>query len=141
MNRTNVVGLAGSSEEIHRVIAAKLWTGEPRSVIHLDSSTKNVISNDLLQRKFKHKLQVFVATADSPATLRQVLNDIKKCKWWNHMAFYLILEWLQLEFECSNANEMLWMAWKMDILNAKYMCLNRLKRLSITVTIHMRVIH
>ena len=125
------MGLAESSDEIHRIIAAKLWTGEPLSVIHLDSSTKNVISNDSIQRKFKHKLQVFVVTADAPTTLQQVLYDIKKSQWWNHMAFYLILEWPRLESECSNAYEMLWTAWKMDILNAKYMCLNQSKGLSI----------
>ena len=47
------------------------------------------------------------------------------------MAFYLILKWPQLEFECSNAYEMLLMAWKMDIRNAKYICVNRLKKLLI----------
>ena len=125
------MGLAGSSEEIHRIIASKLWAGEPRSVIHLDSSTKDVISNDSIQQEFKQKLQVFVVTADSPTTLRQVLNDIKKSRWWNHMAFYLILGWPSLEFKCSSAYEMLWTAWKMDILNAKYLCLDRSTKLEI----------
>ena len=131
MNRTNVVALAGSSEEIHKIIAAKLWSGKPRSVIHLDSSTKDVISNDSMEPKFKEKLQIFVVTADSPTTLRQVLNDIKKSRWWNHMALYLILGWPKFESECSNAQEMLWAAWKMDILNAKFMCLDRMKKILI----------
>ena len=125
------MGLAGGSGEIHRIIAANLWTGEPHFVIHVDGSKKNVISNDSLAQKFKHKLQVFVVTADSPTTLRQVLNDIKKSRWWNHMAFYLILGWPSLESDCSNAQEILWAAWKMDILNAKFMCLDEMKKILI----------
>ena len=117
------MGLAGSSVEIYRIIAAKLWTGEPRSVIHLDSSTKDVISNESIERKFTHILQVFVVNADSPTTLQQVLNDIKKSQWCNHMVFDLIMGWPKLEFECSNANKMFWTAREIDILNVKFMCL------------------
>ena len=125
------MGLAGSSKEIHKIITAELWSIEPRSVIHLDSSTKDVISNDSIEREIKHKLQYFVVTADSPTTIRQILNDIKKTRWWNHMAYYLILGWPVLELECSNASEMLRAAWQMDILNAKFMCLDRMKRILI----------
>ena len=125
------MGLAGTQEEILRIIAGNLWIGEPRSVIHLDSSTEDVIGNDSIEREIKHKLQYFVVTADSPTTIRQILNDIKKTRWWNHMAYYLILGWPVLELECSNASEMLRAAWQMDILNAKFMCLDRMKKILI----------
>ena len=68
----------------------------------------------------RHALQVFVMTASSSAQFEQGINTIKNTVWWNHMGSYLIMD--ESRRGCSNAYEILWTAWNMNLLHAKFIC-------------------
>ena len=116
----NVVGIAGNSSDL---ISKKLWVDGHFSVTTIDNTTR-IVNNATRRLEFPYKLQVFVITARSLSGLENILRYVKKSLWWNHMATFLILGDPTSKYECSNAHDILWTAWKMDLLHGKFLCLD-----------------
>ena len=61
--------------------------------------------------------------ASSTKSLKQTLQVIKSSLWWNHMASVLIIDSPKpLDHGCSKAFQILSIAWKINLLHAKFFC-------------------
>ena len=116
-----MVGIAGSSVDL---LSSRLWADGQYASAMIGNTTM-VVSNVPMGRKFTYKLRVFVVTASSAMVLNNTLNNVKTSLWWNHMATFLILVESASRYECSNAYDILWIAWKKDLLNGKFLCLDQ----------------
>lgn len=123
-NRGNALVLAGNAAGI---ISRRLWSRFYIPACLLDNS-KIMASIEPVSRDSSHKLQIFVVTASSQKSLSSTLKDLKDSPWWNHMASVLILDWSVTISGCSKSFGMLRRAWSMNLLHAKFMCLDRTKR-------------
>ena len=118
-NEVQTVGIAGSSAEIF----SSLWFEEPQAAVLVDDALRLTTSSGPGTRETRYKLRSFVVTASSIIDLERTLENLKASPWWNHMASFLIIdESLQLQQGCSNAFEILYTAWKMNLLHAKLIC-------------------
>ena len=64
-----------------------------------------------------------MVVASSTKSLKQTLQVIKSSLWWNHMASFLIIDSpMPLSHGCSKAFQILSIAWKMNLLHAKFIC-------------------
>ena len=71
----------------------------------------------------QHELQTFLFSISSPTQLMEILQDLKTSQWWNHMATFLIIYMpTMLDLGCFKGVEILWLAWEMNLLNAKFIC-------------------
>ena len=77
----------------------------------------------------RYALQVFVVTGSSSTRFGQGIYSIKNTIWWNHIGSYLIID--QSRNGCSKAYEILWTAWNMNLLHAKFICNHGMNRLLI----------
>ena len=68
----------------------------------------------------RQPLQVFMVAASSSTRFGQGIYSIKNTIWWNHMGSYLIID--QSRNGCSKAYGILWTAWNMNLLHAKFIC-------------------
>ena len=79
-------------------------------------------------QRTRYKLQNFVLTASSATRLLETLQVVKSSLWWNHMASFLIIHTTTpLDHGCSEAFKILSIAWKMNILDAKFICQHKSK--------------
>ena len=118
-DEVQTVGIAGLSTEV----VSSFWFNKPQAVILLDEVSRVTATPDLEIRKTRYKLQNFVVSASSIPKLEQTLQDLKTSPWWNHMAsFFIIDETLPLDKNCSNACNILSIAWKLNLLHAKLVC-------------------
>ena len=119
-----MVGIAGSSADL---LSSRLWDDRQYAAAMIGDTT--MLMNDVpVGRQFTHKLQVFIVTASSAMVLDNILKNVKKSLWWNHMATFLILGDPTSKYECSNAHDILWTAWETDLLNGKFLCLDQSNR-------------
>ena len=79
-------------------------------------------------QRTRYKLQNFVLTASSATSLQKTLQVVKSSLWWNHMASFLIIDTTtRLNHGCSEAFKILLIAWKTNILHAKFICQHKSK--------------
>lgn len=95
------------------------------SVTLVDTNTTNVERDRRVKPISRYPLQVFVVPAYSLTELESSLREIKRSVWWSHMASFIILGMpVASNNGCSNAFECLKIAWEMDILDTKLICLH-----------------
>lgn len=126
-DRVSEIGHAGN---ISDSFVASISSGNPISLVLLNGSDRPV-NSDVVPSWFRNKLQVFVVTATSSLEFQRILVDLKKSQWWNHMARFYVLDSSGKEDECSRAFDLLWTAWMMNILGAKFICNNVDQKVSI----------
>ena len=113
------VGVAGPSVEIISSIQAH----ESCSIIFINNASRAVPKNSLDDPASRQKLQTFLVSTSTVTKLERILQNLKTSQWWNHMASFLIIDRPKLlEQGCSKAFRILSTAWKMNLLNAKFIC-------------------
>ena len=118
-NKVQTVGIAGSSVSI----VSSFRFDEIKAIIIVDETSRAMTTTGLGTQQTGYKLQNFVVTAASTTSLDKTLKIIKNTLWWNHMASFLIIgSPTSLDNGCSKTFEMLSIAWKMNILHAKFIC-------------------
>ena len=125
-NGVQTVGIAGSSTQIVSSF------DKPTAVILVDDASRATTTPGPGTRETRYKLQNFVVKVSSIPRLEQTLKNLKTSLWWNHMAFFLIVDESSPHGQgCSNAYEILSTAWKMNLLRAKFICHDESKELLI----------
>ena len=113
------VGIAGPPANI----VSSFWSDEMKAAIIVDEISRAMTTADPGTQEFLYKLQNFVVTISSTASLKETLQVTKNTLWWNHMASFLIIDSpTTLDNGCSKAFKILSTAWKMNILHAKFIC-------------------
>ena len=113
------VGVAGPSAEIISSIQAH----ESCSIIFVNNASRAVPENSLDDPASRQKLQTFLVSTSTVTKLERILQNLKTSQWWNHMASFLIIDRPKFfEQGCSKAFRILSTAWKMTLLNAKFIC-------------------
>ena len=115
-HQIKIVGLDSDLSEY----LPRLWFEKSLSVVSINSSRSKTIPSMVRDKASRHALQVFVVTASSSTTFEQVINTIKNTIWWDHMGSYIIIN--QSRKGCSNAYKIIWTAWNMNLLHAKFIC-------------------
>ena len=113
----STVGIVGPSA----VIIPSLQSHENYSTILTDNALEAVHTNSSDHPASRHKLQIFLISISTVTELKKILQNLMTSQWWNHMAFFLIV-YKPLNQSCSHASQILWIAWKMNLLNAKFIC-------------------
>ena len=117
------VGIVGPSTEI----ISSLQSRENYSVILIDNEPRIVPEAELHHSAFRNQLQIFLVS-ESKAMRRYILENLWTSQWWNHMATFLIIEKpTSSDQNCSKAVDILYDAWKLNLLNAKFICLRESK--------------
>ena len=111
----NTAGLAGDHDAY---LIRYLMSQQLLSVISIDNAMGLV--NDRI-----HKLQIFLVAASSSIHLQEILKRMKNSPWWNHMASIFIFDRPERPNGCWKAFEMLWTCWQMNLINAKFVCLDQ----------------
>ena len=113
------VGITGPSADI----VSSFWSDEMKAAIIVDETSRAMTTAGPGTQGLQYKLQNFVVTASSSTSLKKTLQVVKNTLWWNHMASFLIIDSpTPLNNGCSKAFNILWTAWKMNILHATYIC-------------------
>ena len=118
-DKVQIVGIAGPSANI----VSNFWSDEIKAAIVVNETPRAMMTAGPGTQGFRHILQNFVVIASSSTSLKKTLQDVKNTLWWNHMASFLIIDSpTPLNNGCSKAFNILWTAWKMNILHATYIC-------------------
>ena len=118
-DEVQIVGIAGPSANI----ISSFWSDEMKAAIVVDETSRAMMTAGPGTQGFRYRLQNFVVTASSSTSLKKTLQAVKNTLWWNHMASFLIIDSpMPLNNGCSKAFNILWTAWKMNILHATYIC-------------------
>ena len=118
-DEVQIVGIAGPSANI----ISSFWFDEMKAAIIVDETSRAMTTAGPGTQGVRYKLQNFVITPSSSTSLKKTLQVVKNTLWWNHMASFLIIDSpTPLHNGCSKAFNILWTAWKMNILHATYIC-------------------
>ena len=118
-NEVQTVGIAGSSNEI----GSSFWSNELQAVILVDDASTATATPQPGTREARYKLHNFIVIASSISRLQQALQNLKISPWWTHMASFLIIDESSLhDQDCSNSFKILSTAWKMNLIQAKFIC-------------------
>ena len=115
----SAVGIVGPSAEF----ISSLQSHENYFVILTDNASEAMPTNSLNHPASRQKLEVFLISISIVTELQKVLQKLMTLQWWNHMAFFLIVySSTSSNQDCSAASWILWIAWKRNLLNAKFIC-------------------
>ena len=126
-----LVGVAGDSAGIF----LKLWSGESKFsiiILNYDNTNSDTLSSqeNFPRKNIQYEVGVYVLTISPSTNLDKLLVHIKVSPRWNYMAPFLIVNVPSpsgMEDDCSKGFETLWAAWKMNVINAKFICLHPTK--------------
>ena len=108
------VGVAGPSAEV----MSSLQSYGNCSITVIDNEWKSEENP-----ASRYKLQHFLVSISSVTYIKRILQHLKTSHWWNHMASFLIIDNPPpLDKSCYKAFEILYTAWQLDILHAKFIC-------------------
>ncbi|XP_043286716.1 uncharacterized protein [Venturia canescens] len=118
--RVKEIGLAGTfSDSFFTTVTSGIY---PFSTVLLNDDTNDRSpQNGEVPLMMRYKLQLFAVAVTSSSELKETLVRISNSRWWNHMAKFYIFD-SGNKVRCSEAFEVLWTAWKMHILAAKFIC-------------------
>ena len=124
-NEVQTVGIAGPRNDI----VSSFWYHEILAVTLAGENSEATTTTGPIIREARYKLQNFLITVSSSRKLKETLQVVKNSLWWNHMAFFLIIDSpTPLAYAgCSKAFKILSTAWKMNILHAKFLCHHKAK--------------
>ncbi|CAD6237356.1 GSCOCG00002269001-RA-CDS [Cotesia congregata] len=95
-----------------------------RPVICFDEhSDHSLIEKRSNQVNIDHIKTTLIST-DSTSGLQKMLHQIKKSKWWNSFGHFIILDKSNGPQHCDQASEFLDIAWRMDLINTVFICVN-----------------
>ena len=118
-HRYSAVGIIGPSAEVF----SSLQSQKSNLIILIDNASRALPKNSSDDPASRHGLQTFLVSISPTTELKEIFQDLKTSQWWNHMATFLIIyRPTILNHGCSKAVEILWLAWKMNLLNAKFIC-------------------
>ncbi|XP_043286567.1 uncharacterized protein [Venturia canescens] len=118
--RVKEIGLVGTfSDSFFTTIASGDY---PFSTVLLNDDTDDRSpQNGEVPLMLRYKLQLFAVAVTSSSELKETLVRISNSRWWNQMAKFYIFD-SGNKVRCSEAFGVLWTAWEMDILGAKFIC-------------------
>ena len=97
-------------------------------MILIDNASASVPQNSSDHPVSQRELQIFLVSISTVTELKKILQNLTTSQWWNHMApFLIVYRPTLLNQGCSNASRILWTAWEMNWLNAKFICHHKSK--------------
>ncbi|XP_076619805.1 uncharacterized protein LOC143341083 [Colletes latitarsis] len=103
--------------------ASMKWTKESLRKVSL-ITINNTEKFQQFSRTFQQdrKIRTFVLILHSPDNLKSTIKDLRRTKWWNPSALYLILDDHSTQDGCHNARQALKIAWKENLLSSTFLC-------------------